>query len=203
MYIYITRHGETYWNVEGKTQGVQDTPLSERGIHQAEILAPRLLREGITQIYSSDLDRAYQTAAIIGQTIGRVPVKRKELREISFGKWEGLTLNEIESKFPGQLDTWRTDHEFSPEDGESVLAVQSRISTFIDMLSSIGYENDERILVVSHAITSKMLIIELLEMPIKYLWSFRLDNTGISIINISAKKKTIFCLNDTCHLVNI
>jgi broad specificity phosphatase PhoE len=200
MYIYLTRHGETLWNTEGKTQGIIDIPLSDRGIRQAEILADRLSQEGISAIYSSSLDRAYRTAAVIGEKTGLIPEKTDDLREMSFGAWEGLTLQQIEERFPGQLNNRSQDTLFYPEGGESVLSVQSRVRSFLDMLGSKNYDFDSRILVVAHAYTVRLLIIELMDLPIGHLWDFRLDNTGISIIESSPGRRRIICLNDTCHL---
>ena len=76
MYIYLTRHGETEWNVQRRTQGVQNIPLTDKGIRQAEELALRLANQSITYIYSSILERAYHTAAIIGKRYGLSPAKR-------------------------------------------------------------------------------------------------------------------------------
>src|SRR5690554_3428122 len=109
MYIYLTRHGETEWNVLRKTQGSRDISLTDRGIRQAECLANRLSGEVITHIYSSSLERAYRTAAAIGKKHGLFPAKREELKEVNFGVWEGLTVKQIEKYYPGQLERFRTD----------------------------------------------------------------------------------------------
>jgi broad specificity phosphatase PhoE len=201
MYLYLTRHGETIWNAEGKTQGTMDIPLSDKGIRQAEILADRLVYENISSIYCSSLDRAYRTAAIIGEKTGHVPEKTDALREIAFGAWEGLTLQQIEDRFPGQLDNRSKDCLFCPEGGESILSVQGRVRSFLDILSSsVSYDKNSRILIVAHAYTIRLIIMELIGLPLRHLWDFRLDNTGISIIQSHQGKSRIICLNDTCHM---
>ncbi len=199
MRIYITRHGESEWNVSKKIQGAQNTILTEKGIKQAYALANRLRGEGISRIISSDLDRAFQTAVIVGQMLGIDPDKSEALREISLGAWEGLTRDDIEEQFPSQLKSWHSDCFFSPESGESIMDVQRRVSALASRLINTGGK-DERILLVTHAITAKVLITELLFMPVGFLWCFRLDNTGISVIDVDGTKRTIICLNDSCHI---
>jgi broad specificity phosphatase PhoE len=200
MYIYLTRHGETLWNAAGKTQGVQDISLSDRGIRQAEILADRLSQENLSALFCSNLERAYRTAAIIGDKVGLLPEKRDELREISCGDWEGLTLEQIEERYPGELAVRNTDFQFSPRGGECIQSVRGRVRCFLDMLQSRNYDGDSRILVVSHAYTARLLLIELMSLSSEHLWDFRLDNTGISIIQSDQGRRRIVCLNDTCHL---
>lgn len=204
MYLYLIRHGETIWNQKGKTQGKIDIPLSDIGIHQAELVADRLTFENITYIYCSSLERAFRTAAIIGEKIGIKPVKTDDLCEISFGTWEGLTLQQIEDRFPGQLEKCRQDFCFCPEGGESIMSVHGRVCRFLDALRNNGcHSENSRILIVAHAYTIRLLIIELIGLPLKHLWDFRLDNTGISIIESRSGKSRIICLNDTCHVRKI
>ena len=137
MHIYLVRHGETIWNVEGKTQGNLDIPLSNHGIKQSELLAERIKREGISHIYTSDLTRASQTSLIIGQKIGIQPEKRKELREINLGVWQGCTKQEIENDYPGQLKRYRFDTSFAPLGGETLDSLNDRVRRFIRALDLI------------------------------------------------------------------
>ncbi|HOB19521.1 MAG TPA: histidine phosphatase family protein [Candidatus Atribacteria bacterium] len=199
MRIYITRHGESEWNVSKRIQGAQNTRLTDKGIRQARALASRLQTEGISRIIASDLDRAYDTAVIVGQTLGIVPDKSEALREICLGVWEGLTRDDVEKLYPGQLKFWYSDCFFSPDSGESITEVRKRVSAFIGRLINTE-ENNERILLVTHAITAKILITELLKMPVEFIWCFRLDNTGISIIDVDGPRRTVSCLNDSCHI---
>jgi broad specificity phosphatase PhoE len=203
MYIYLTRHGETNYNKEGKTQGITDTSLSPRGIHQAEVLADRLYRENLTAVFSSSLERAYRTAVVIGDKVGIPPEKRDELQEISFGDWEGLTLEQIEQRFPGQLAARSKDYSFTPQGGESLLSVRNRVQRFLSVLEDRGFDADSRVLIVSHAYTIRILLVHLMGLPLEYMFDFRLDNTGISIIQTGGERNRIVCLNDTCHLHKI
>jgi len=200
MYIYLVRHGETDWNVQRRTQGIHDIPLTYKGINQANELAECLVKESISHIYSSPLERAYITASIIAEQIGLAPVKRNELQEVNFGVWEGLTHQQIEEKYPGQIALFRKDFSFFPENGESLYALEKRIDCFINYLQIKHINENDKILVVSHAYPIRMMIIKLMKLPIQHLWDFRIDNTGISIIQIQSDNRRIICLNDTCHL---
>ena len=146
------------------------------------------------------MERAYHTAAIIGKRSGLSPAKREELQEVNFGVWEGLTIKQIEEKFPGQMERYRTDFSFAPKNGESLYSLRQRILYFIEFIQRGHADTDERVLVISHAYPIRMLIIELMGLPHSHLWDFQLDNTGISIIQYQSRKRRIICLNDTCHL---
>ena len=97
-FIYIFRHGQTDWNAEGRIQGHIDIPLNETGREQARKLIPVLKKLKVEAFLSSDLSRASETAQIIADELGGLPVHQdKDLREIHLGKIEGLSRSEIET----------------------------------------------------------------------------------------------------------
>ena len=98
--LLLARHGETDWTREKRWQGHGDPPLNERGRAQARALAAELAEVRIDAIYSSDLQRASQTAAIVAADRGLEPVLDPKLRENDFGDWTGLTRDEVERRFP-------------------------------------------------------------------------------------------------------
>ena len=98
MRIYLIRHGQTDWNVEGKVQGSTDIPLNETGRRQAACLAKGMAGRPVVQIFSSRLKRAFETARTVGES-QNVRVETGEgLEEISFGVWEGLGWGGIEKR---------------------------------------------------------------------------------------------------------
>lgn len=201
MLLYLTRHGETEWNRIRKTQGIRDIPLTDLGRIQAEALGQRLKElKTIDVIYCSDLSRARETAEIIGDKLKLKPIPNHFLREVSFGIWEGLSTKEIETRYPGGLSRWRNDLSFSPKDGESLLSVQGRISSFIRMVEKEHEENYNNILVVSHAVTTKVLILNLMGIPLNLLTRFKISQASLNLLNIEEDNKAILCLNDICHL---
>lgn len=147
--LLLARHGETDWNREHRWQGHTDVPLNELGLQQARALADELEQEQIAAIYSSDLQRAFDTAKVVGERKGLDVTVDPGLRELDFGAWEGLTSDEVEEQFPGDLGRWREHGERSERRGgetseqlrERVLAVARRIA---------NEHPGELVLVVSH-----------------------------------------------------
>lgn len=100
--ILVVRHAESVWNLDGRWQGHADPPLSVAGAAQARAAAANL--DGVECIVSSDLDRARETAEIIAESLGTGPVTCDPgWRERSVGLWQGLTTEQIERDFPGDL----------------------------------------------------------------------------------------------------
>jgi probable phosphoglycerate mutase len=149
--LYIVRHGETRWNFEGRWQGWQDSPLTEKGQQQAEKAGQELQGCGAVALFTSDAGRAQQTARIIGQELGLQPQIEQGLRERYYGEYEGMTSAEIDEKFPGtryevgrdRRDTWR------PIGGESLVEVSARAITTIRQLAT-SYPGNSLVL-ITHA----------------------------------------------------
>ena len=101
--IYLVRHGETLANRQGILQGWSNNPLDDTGEKQAAALVARAERVPLAAIYTSDLIRTRQTAAPLAQARGIQPIVLPGLREVSFGKWDGHHLDEIQEKDPETL----------------------------------------------------------------------------------------------------
>jgi broad specificity phosphatase PhoE len=156
--ILIARHGESDWNRERRWQGQADRPLTERGREQAEALAQRLIHVELDAIYSSDLQRAYDTATEVARGQRLEVIKQRDLREVDVGSWSGLTRTEAEEGFPEGFARWREGHP-GWTDGESYEAMAERVVeavTAFGRLHEIAHElknklwRSARILVVSH-----------------------------------------------------
>src|SRR6266478_5466016 len=103
MTIFLVRHGETEWNRARRYQGWSDSPLTARGIAQAEAIGHRLRalpEAAAAEIIASPIGRARRTAQIIAECLGRTAPLRfdERLREISLGSWDGLDRAEIRSR---------------------------------------------------------------------------------------------------------
>jgi probable phosphoglycerate mutase len=147
--LLLARHGETDWNREHRWQGHTDVPLNELGLEQARSLAAELADEPLAAIYASDLRRAYDTARIVAERKGMQVIVDQDLREIEFGTWEGLTSDEIEHRFPGDLRLWREEGK-TPErrGGESHEVFRHRILAAAHRIAA-AHPGDQ-VLVVSH-----------------------------------------------------
>ncbi|QRP98273.1 histidine phosphatase family protein [Corynebacterium sp. FDAARGOS 1242] len=149
--LLLIRHGQTTYNATGRMQGHLDTELSEVGLSQARAAADLLVDKQITAIVSSDLIRARDTAAVIGEKLGIKVDVDKRLRETHLGDWQGMTSAEVDEQYPGARAIWRHDPTWAPPQGESRVDVATRARPVIDELMRAHPEWDEgAVLVVAH-----------------------------------------------------
>ena len=148
--IIAIRHGETAWNVDTRIQGHLDIPLNDTGLWQARQLARALADEPVAAIYTSDLQRARATAQAVADTTGAPLTPEPDLRERSFGHFQGRTFAQIEAELPDQAMRWRKrDPEFIPGGGgESLTMLRSRIEHTVNELAS--QHPNEQIVLVAH-----------------------------------------------------
>ena len=159
--LYLVRHGATQLTAENRFSGAVGVDLSEEGRGQAHRLADRLGQEDICAVYSSPLSRALDTATIVATPHGLTPIQRDGLREISHGRWEGLTRRDVEARFPEEYLAWEADpFTFAPADGESGLAVLARALPVLRAI--VSNHEGEQVLVVSHKATLRLMISSLL-----------------------------------------
>lgn len=125
--LVLIRHGETAWNRATRIQGHTDIPLSSFGLAQAGRLAEALADEAFAAIYSSDLSRARQTAEALAAAQG-LPIRfDTALRERAFGRFEGLSWQEIDQGYPEDAARWRRrEPDFQVGGGESLNVFSAR-----------------------------------------------------------------------------
>lgn len=180
--LFLIRHGQTDWNSSRKLQGHRDLPLNDIGTKQALKVAASLAGKVVDVIYSSDLQRAYTTALKIADYHQAVEIKTLPgLREIDFGRWEGLTYKDIEEQFPGQYIQWcKNPVQVTPPNGESVIDFQNRVvSQFKEINNS---SNGKNVVIVTHGGTIRMFLTYILKMPVNLYWKLEVDHCNISII---------------------
>jgi probable phosphoglycerate mutase len=132
----LIRHAESIWNAAGRWQGHADPPLSARGRIQAEALGSELAARGIEILLASDLVRAAQTAAILGQRLGLEATLDARLRELDIGRWAGLTRAEIARRDPDGLARFEIgDPEVRAGGGESRHELRGRVREFVQQRS--------------------------------------------------------------------
>jgi len=193
--LWLIRHGETAFNAEGRWQGQSDTPLNAVGERQAAALAPRLRDIDFDAVHSSDLSRALRTAQLALPK--HQPLADPRLRELNFGRWEGLVWHQIPEHERADLDSWRSDPAgFTPPEGERFTDMLARVAAWRADLPPQG-----RLAVVAHGGTLRALFFSLLGMPNhETRWGMTLDNCSISRVQLSTRATTILSLNDTWHL---
>lgn len=130
--LYLIRHGETAAAQEFRYEGRGDGDLTADGLQQAKRAAELLLGTGITALYSSPRLRAAHTARIIGGRLGLTPVQADGLAEVDFGRWEGLTMDEIRLHDPDLLRMWLADPvRVRPPGGENLAEMWERVRGFL------------------------------------------------------------------------
>ncbi len=203
--LLLVRHGQTTWNVERRFQGQLDVPLSIVGITQAEELAEWIATQAVqfSAIYSSDLSRAANTARPVARKLGLIPRYSEELRELNAGEWQGLTTAEVEARYQGQLQWWRTHIEqFTLPNGESVLDVQHRVSKYLTGV--VQKHVGEAIIVVSHGAALAAYIAQIHGWDLQETWDSRrarMSNTGVTALTIpNVGAPRTFFSNSTDHL---
>jgi len=196
MNLLLIRHGQTNWNLEQRFQGQSDIPLNETGRKQAQALAEQLAAEPFDAVYSSDLQRATETADIIRKS-GFQPDAR--LREVNFGDWEGLTYDEIKSKHPDTLAAWESDiFKNAPPHGETLEGLAIRVQSMLDELRE--KHDDQTVLIVAHGGVLQTLICLALKLPPTMYWQFHLSTASLSEVAFYPAGAILNSLNDTSHL---
>jgi broad specificity phosphatase PhoE len=134
--IYFVRHGETAWNAQGRLQGQRDLPLNRLGRRQSEEAAI-LLRALVTDVTSLDfvaspLLRTRETMERLRDAIGLDPLAYRHdvrLKELSFGRWEGLTWKDVRARDPSRWKARKADRwNFAPPQGESYAGLVRRVA---------------------------------------------------------------------------
>ena len=184
--LFLVRHGQTAWNVERRFQGQLDVPLSAEGLRQAERVARWLAQLSIhfSAIHSSDLRRAADTTEVIAHELGVEPVYSEALRELHAGEWQGMTVAEVEERFPGQLRLWREDvRGFTTPGGETIPALQQRISNYLSRL--LNSQRGRAIIVVSHGAALSSYLAAANGWDLQETWDShraRMSNTGVTVL---------------------
>jgi broad specificity phosphatase PhoE len=202
--LYLTRHGETEWNLQKRMQGWQDSPLTEKGRKDAALLGKRLESVEFAAIYTSTSGRTVETAELIrGERL--IPMYHNEnLREINLGDWEGKTHDEITKFDPIAYEHfWNKPHLYSPERGERFIDVQTRALKAIQEI--VEHYPSGNVLVVTHAVVLKTLIAYFKNLPLEKLWeSSFMHGTSLTIVRFDGNTFEIVTEGDISHLeVNI
>ncbi len=195
MDLYIMRHGETRWNKEGRIQGSSDIELTDYGVELAECTAEGFCRDGLLfdRIYTSPLNRAVTTARIIAgmdlkPSAGEAFFIDDRLREMSFGKYEGLLLKEIASYDENIVNCFSHPSLFvADETGESYEDLFHRVGDFIEQML-LPLEADPAVqtaLVVCHGTVIRAFFHCMFGFPLDDFWTISQPNCSINRIALS------------------
>jgi probable phosphoglycerate mutase len=199
--LYLIRHGETDWNLEGRWQGHADVPLNAIGRRQAELVAGRLREEGprFDAIYSSDLSRAFQTAWTIGAALGVAVQLFPPLREIDLGTWSGLTRDDILERYPVEFALLEQGQDIPRGGAETRSALSKRVVEAVRAL--VAQHPGQTLALVGHGGSLKALLYSVADAAQQVaLDAQHMGNTAISIITCDDDGWRIVGLNDMAHL---
>ncbi|WP_353094328.1 histidine phosphatase family protein [Tissierella praeacuta] len=200
MKIYITRHGETEWNKEGRLQGWKNSNLTEKGIRDAKKLGDRLKDINFDYIYSSPQGRALDTAKYIRGHKDTEIIIFDSLKEMGFGKWEGMENKEIEILYPIEyFNFWNKPHLYRAVEGESFDDLFNRIKNALNRI--INDNAEENVLIVSHGVAIKSMYSIIKGCPLKELWnSIFIKNNSLTIAEVADGNINFILESDTSHL---
>ena len=187
----LVRHGVTPHTTSGAYSGggVPGPSLSGDGRIQAAQAADLVHRIGrkiwpdvprATEIVASPMVRTQETAAAISRRLGRAVVTDPRLAEGDFGEWEGLTADEIEVRWPGQLREWHESGTFAVPGGESIAQTGERLATAMDDLIAGG--PGRTVVVVSHAVALRSVIGTAFGAPASQWHRIRIAPASVSMI---------------------
>jgi len=198
--LYFVRHGATQLTAEDRFSGDTGVDLSDEGRRQVQRLAERLSGDAVKAIYASPLGRTVETARILAAPCGLTPILRDGLREISHGRWEGLTRREVEERYADEYSAWEEDpFTFAPKDGESGLAVLARALPVIREV--VVAHPGELVMVVSHKATLRLILSSLLGFDARG-YRDRLDQSPACLNVVDFKdpvRARLMLFNDTSH----
>jgi len=197
--LYLTRHGETEWNLEGRMQGSKNSNLTGKGMEQAIQLGKWLEATHIDAVYSSSSGRALHTAELIvgERELSIVPLD--ELKEMNFGFWEGETFDVIREKCYEQYQCfWNTPHLLKDFPGETFEEFKTRV---VSSITEIVNENEGKdVLVVAHALVLKFILSYFENTPLEKLFDDRIIHpTSLSIVEFNNDNFQIIKYGDTEH----
>lgn len=189
--IYLLRHGEIPQSSPRRFVGQRDLPLTAAGRAQMADLAVWFADKGLARIVCSPLSRCMESAAILAR--GSItPESCGDLREISLGLWEGLTVDEVRRRFPGQYEQ-RGDNlaDYAPLEGESFRQVQERAWRAFQAIAAEG----DPVAVVAHGGVNRTILSRILGMPLHHIFRLEQSYACVNILRRSEGNLVVAGMN--------
>lgn len=227
--LYMVRHGATEGSDAKRYKGSIDVPLSEKGVEQIKRLSEYVVQyclkgsNNLSAVYCSPLIRSLKSAEIIAKPFGIKPVVIPDLRERSFGIWEGMSFDEISEKYPEEFKAWADNPvKFSPMQGESTLEVRDRVVKALNkILEKHSVQNSSKlfnivqngaalnnveqslttlnnIVVVAHGGVNRIMLCYLLGVPLENIFRIEQDFAALNIIEFWDNYPVVKLINYTC-----
>ncbi len=222
--LYLVRHGETEGSGTKCYKGSIDVPLSSKGaeqiarasdfllgdirgsagskylsylkdIHCSDLQQADAVPEGtLAAVYCSDLIRAEKSAEIIAAPHGLKPVIVPDLRERSFGIWEGMSFTDIKAKYPDEFEAWASNPlKYSPIGGENTLEVKDRVINALDKI--LADHDGDNIVIVAHGGVNRIILCHIMGIPLENIFRIEQGFAAINIIEFWEKYPVVKALN--------
>lgn len=192
--IFLIRHAEPIRKDDQKRYlgGLSDPDLSPVGRDQAEQLSKALQKENIRAIFTSDLHRAENTAALIAEEHDCEVIKNRAFREIAMGAWEGKSHLEIKESYPEEYTRRGSDlANFRPLGGESFRDLQLRV---LPAFTEAVNHTEGNLVMVAHAGVNRVILCHLMARPLQDLFTIEQKYAAVNIIRESA---------GSCHVLGV
>lgn len=190
--IYLARHGEVVNH--GVYNGQADVGITDAGVRQMERLRDFLKDKNLSAVYSSDLLRTVRGAEIIAEPHGLRPKSFPQLREMHFGRWQGLRYQEVLERYPADIPQWTNNLEnFRIPDGESVMDMRDRAMPKLQEL--IDHHRGQEFALVCHGALNRLIIAEALHLPLSHLLRIEQDYGCLNIIEYSPSWMVVKLVN--------
>jgi probable phosphoglycerate mutase len=198
--IHLVRHGDTSQAAEGVFCGDLDPSLTDHGHWQAEQVARVVAPLDPVALYCSPKLRARQTAEPIARMTKLVPVVEEGLREIAYGRWEGLREADVRVIEPAALAAWHDDPSLmSPPGGETAYEIAARALPVVARVRD--RHKSGHVVLVSHKATVRVIVCALLGVPLKRFRTYvSCPTTSITTFEMGPEAPLLTGLADVHHL---
>jgi broad specificity phosphatase PhoE len=199
--VYFLRHGQTAFSRENAFCGSGlDPDLTEDGLKMAEAFAAAYRSTPLMAVYMSSLKRALQTARPLCAALDITPQVREDLREIGYGEWEGLSVDEVDRRYHDDYIRWSSDPAWnSPTGGEPAIMIARRGLRVIEEIKRRYLSGN--VLVVSHKATIRIVLCALLGIDVgQFRYRLACPVGSVSIVQFGAQGPLLKALADVSHL---
>ena len=200
--LVLIRHGETDMNRELRFQGHVDVALNAIGLEQARRLAARMAGQQADAVYASDLLRARQTAQPIASELALRPVPEAGLREQSFGRVDGMRVDDIKTQHPEAWEGWlRFEEHYAMPEGESTHKFHGRVMEAVNRLASA--HRNGKLVIVTHGGVLDMIYRTARSLGLSGPRQSDIPNAGLNRIRVRGEAIDILDWADTRHLADL
>ena len=198
--LFLIACAQTTQDIKGVYQSATDHKLTRKGKRHARLLSIHLKDDEINSFYSSPFDGALGTASTLAAKHRRGVIRLPELRDMDFGKWTGMTPQQLQESQEDDVISWRfTPHEFRMPGGETLEEVQVRTVGALENILSV--ERGNAVCVVTHAIPVKAAMCHFTNEDLSIIWHTpRQESTALNIVDFEDGEANVVLVGGLDHL---